>query len=513
MSDPGAIFGDVRSLMQGPAQAQTWRALTLALDGAKEEGLQQQLLPYLESALRRWPDELRLLPERWISAALSGQAPPWLSLGRSLKTRELNAQALQLVASHEGLAHLSALHLQGCELTPSGLAALMDGPAGRGLKTLYVAHSVLDDASVEALCAVEGLSRLKTLDLRYNRIRDDGAAAIARAPALTRLEHLDLRHNLIGLAGATALLEADMPALKTLALQDNRLGSQDLDELLKRPRLAQVGTLELLGFTRAPSVAADLLERDLSALCAQTPSALGWERLCKLLDRAPERMLSASLMAWLDGQLERWPDALRTPGEAWRRALLEHGPSARFGVLRELALEYADVRGYRALALAHHLGERGLRAIRLKGCALKDGDMLELIQSGLLRAADTIVLSDAHLRMTSLQPLLESPVASALKELDLSGNYMGNRGVAMLCQVPFGRLRTLRLGSVELGFDGALALAQCPQLASLETLDVQGNSSLTKRAHAVLNESPHLSEHVKAQWWWNHPWNLDKRLP
>ena len=62
----------LRQLMGSTPDETTWRALCGVIDAVPDAQL-EIALDYVEGHLARWPDELRLAPERWWSRRASGQ--------------------------------------------------------------------------------------------------------------------------------------------------------------------------------------------------------------------------------------------------------------------------------------------------------------------------------------------------------------------------------------------------------------------------------------------------------
>jgi uncharacterized protein (TIGR02996 family) len=99
-----------------------------------------------------------------------------------------------------------------------------------------------------------------------------------------------------------------------------------------------------------------------------------------------------------------------------------------------------------------------------------------------------------------LAKLVQSPVLRHIRELDLSGNDLGNRGPNLLGRSKhLVRLDALNLSFTELGDKGLQALAESPVFSTLRSLQISGNGqSVTARLglpglRAVAN-SPHLTE-------------------
>ena len=94
--------------------------------------------------------------------------------------------------------------------------------------------------------------------------------------------------------------------------------------------------------------------------------------------------------------------------------------------------------------------------------------------------------------------LVQSPLLRLVRELDLSGNEIGNRGPNLLARSPhLVRLDALNLGFTELGDKGLQALAGSPVFSPLRFLQISGNGRLGVPGLRALAESPHLAELIE----------------
>ena len=96
-----------------------------------------------------------------------------------------------------------------------------------------------------------------------------------------------------------------------------------------------------------------------------------------------------------------------------------------------------------------------------------------------------------------LAAVVQSPLLRHVRELDLSGNALGDRGPTLLARSPhLGRVAALDLGFTDLGAAGLTALADSPALGGLRSLRLNDNPNLDARSIRALAESPHLAELV-----------------
>jgi uncharacterized protein (TIGR02996 family) len=107
--------------------------------------------------------------------------------------------------SSGNVPRLTELVLQGIELTPPDLQALVSGPLGRQLLALTLERCRLTDQELPALLPLLQAGRLRRLALPYNELSDQAAGWLASCPALSRLHALDLEDNDLTGAGRQML--------------------------------------------------------------------------------------------------------------------------------------------------------------------------------------------------------------------------------------------------------------------------------------------------------------------
>jgi uncharacterized protein (TIGR02996 family) len=180
--------------------------------------------------------------------------------------------------------------------------------------------------------------------------------------------------------------------------------------------------------------------------------------------------------------------------------------SCRLGVsgIRTLAsspalagLEHLDVSGgfFReagAEALAASPFLTNLSTLVMSQCGDRGAEAV--VSSPFLKRLTCISLRDTHLRNEGAQALAESANLASLTVLDLGGNYrIETGGVQALVNSPhLGNLRALSLSGVPLPLESVEALAQSPHLANLETLDLS-DTGLDAPSAKALVASPYLN--------------------
>lgn len=186
---------------------------------------------------------------------------PWLPRVRRLIVRGRLGDD-DFAALWENAGHLRALNVTACGLAPSALAQLGDGmpilerlvltgnPLGDAgvanlrswrhlgqLETLYLSSCQVSPVGLAALLEGEPLARLDKLCLSNNRLDDAVGAMIAdHAAALPALRHLELHDAGVRAAGARAVL-AGLPALATLDARKSSIPAAEVAELGARVRV------------------------------------------------------------------------------------------------------------------------------------------------------------------------------------------------------------------------------------------------------------------------------------
>jgi uncharacterized protein (TIGR02996 family) len=125
----------------------------------------------------------------------------------------LGSAGVQVLAGAPRLGRLERLNIVRCEgdvhrpITREAVVALFASPHLRALKDLTLDPTRFDAADVEALCATRPVFCLRALRLYsiLTKIGDGGAEALAAWPALEDVRVLHLHSNSIGAVGARAL--------------------------------------------------------------------------------------------------------------------------------------------------------------------------------------------------------------------------------------------------------------------------------------------------------------------
>jgi len=172
--------------------------------------------------------------------------------------------------------------------------------------------------------------------------------------------------------------------------------------------------------------------------------------------------------------------------------------SPHLGRLVTLDLGFSDLGDAGLRALADSPALAALRTLRLNDNPnLGPVGIRALAESAHLTELVDLDLSGNGLTEPVLRPLFDGPLVRRLTRLALQGNRLGNEGTRdFVNSLVFTRMAerdaAVDLRRVQMGPAGAHALADCPALRAVETLDLEGNV-LGDGGLAALAASPHLT--------------------
>jgi hypothetical protein len=359
-------FGELRSIAHGAPSAEAWAALSALCDlipawqADEREAWEEQGIPYMRDALRRWPRDLCVAPWWDTQALLRGNPTSQLfPLARALPRPQhpVTAQELAQLAADPRLSHIESLALNTVDMTPTGFISLVGSPHLHSLTALNVAN---------------------------NPIGQDGALALAASPLAPRLTSLNLLCNALGKRGGSKLLGG--PALRniteTLHLSGCQLAPSTLLALANNPDAPQPRSLDLS--SNAPHSIMRLIDQFAASYSMRRPQVVD-----SLAELRGEQWLSIC-HALIRGRVMERAEVLRLGGfifDADHAALL----MARDVPLRELHLSWVDPETLAALVTHPN-------AVHLERLSFK----LHADQAGALLAALTIGDRLEHLRLLSL---------------------------------------------------------------------------------------------------------------
>ena len=232
---------------------------------------------------------------------------------------------------------------------------------------------------------------------------------------------------------------------------------------------------------------------------AHRPGEASWAAICVALEAADEDLARERFVPYLEGNLRRWPAAIREAPWAWiERALAgEPPPGLRlvgsvsimnrknvyqaFGRLmrddalsgvRHLRIDGTAIgraRGVRALAASPLAGQ--LEELHVAQVGLDDDALIELLTADFpnLRA---LHLERNDLSQWGISQLVDKPLVLELEELHVDANPIGHNGAALLAKAPFTRLKVLSMGTTELGDQGLIELCDGVGFSNVERLEL-----------------------------------------
>lgn len=274
MSTREATFGDVRAIAQSEPSAGRWFELCAMLEAwPRAHELDEAVVPYLSAHMSRWPDDLMVVPDRWVDDYLSGALGELATLPKKLFLvsrfkqaglfrRLLDASAIgsltQLFIGWNGLGPEHLARLSGCDALGGlthlsllgnrigGLRPLVEGAWRDDLVWLDLAHSDMGPRDLKILFDEGVFARLRHLDVSHNPLQSLGSLRADASPLMSRLEVLSVGGSELGNEGAARLIGgASGGALRALDLSYNLLTDETARLLVRSGVLRGLKTLDL----------------------------------------------------------------------------------------------------------------------------------------------------------------------------------------------------------------------------------------------------------------------------
>jgi uncharacterized protein (TIGR02996 family) len=396
------------------------------------------------------------------------------------------------------LAGLRRLVLLGVRLTPRDW--LLRLPLWERLTTLSLSSIGLRHDEAEALLTNPRLGGLISLDLSYNHACRCGPI-LAQATNLSGLQEVRLEYTGLGVEGITDLVATDNCASwSSLCLTDNWIGDEGVAALARSPHLGPLGGLDLCanGITDA-GVRALAGARWLSSIqrLDLSHNGIGPEGLPALLARTTPGVLHTLKVG--RGCLPALAESRVMPG-LLALDLDDDGEIAlpelqtllgRAESLRRLDLSYCQLGPELAEVLAA-VELPSLRELNLSGNQLGDGGMKALAGAPWLSRVRKLGLDGNEITAAGLQALLDSPGLGSLLILDLGNNVAVNESVAALASCPrLTSLRRLRTTWYRPKLSTAQALVDSPHLPDQLTVEII-HPKLPAKQKEILKERFHL---------------------
>lgn len=388
---------------------------------------------------------------------------------------------------------LQSLYL--CDMPVDQRAAAALAAAGAGLSELRLISSRISDDSLEVLIRSSWRS-LEHLQLANNLLTPHAAKLLAAASelCLPALRHLNLAFNGLGDAGVRDLASVPWPCLETLNLDYNDIGTPGVLLLASAGGPLFQGAAGVVDVAAAHMYALRTLSlggNDLSGLGPWALLLFTWHHLERLnLQSASLDVGGCQALAAVSGtKLPRLRalDLGTNPGSGAGVQALVQGHWSR---LEELYLNGNGVGPAEAAAL----GGGSARFSALQNLVLCDNGIGDAGAHGLVQGP-WHRLQSLNLSRNGIGPDGAAAVAAAataclpaLQHLDLSGNALHDAGARALAQVVWPALRDLWLYSNSVGHGGAKALAAggaAHRFPVLKVLSV-GEQSLPEEQIAAL---------------------------
>ena len=490
-------FGELRSLLAVSPSAEAFDAVIDYIEAALPELGEQAYLdqwdPYVESALRRWPDATRRVRKERLKA-LEAAPAPW---GPQVRTLEYAGSSITEkrcagLCEAEHLANITRLDLRDASTGWSVLHQLAAG-APFVLDAFALRKSTSSGAAPKDLVPLftsPMLSELRSLEFTWwSRFGAKSMATLVEHLPLGRLEKLDLYDTGIGKSGLKALLEcedlANLTYLDVGAVEFNDTLSKLLGEATHLKHLRHLG-LGRTGFS--PAVMGDFtaaehllgLEKlDLSGtqlelddvLALTSPEA--WPNL-RVLNLSGTRLSAESMGALWRAECFAGVEELEVGENILARSSLVD--AAPWPALRALSLEksfpsadgwaalteapfWAQIERFKATevlpARARIQHSRGWRTDHANLEKLRAAFWSEVLARPLPPALTFLDLSSNRIGAAHAPLLLAQECMATLEALDLGSSlYYGDipslgEGLELLADTPMPELRTLCLHARE----------------------------------------------------------------
>lgn len=226
-----------------------------------------------------------------------------------------------------------------------------------------------------------------------------------------------------------------------------------------------------------------------------------WAQLCRLLDtweHHPE--LEPIALPYIQGQLRRWPDELRTAPAPWlERQLEQHSPAPIFPqweVVRAIDC-HGQMFGHmtwRRLGRDFIGGQ--IRTLRARSLPLTHRELGLVLEPKSILELKHLDLTYCTLTQEALEVLVTHPHLQNLRRLDAGECRLGHMGVQLICISPYlNNLESLKLQNDRLGMGVLDALLRAEFAPKLKTLDLSDNH-LGPRGAAILGQ-PHVWQHLE----------------
>jgi uncharacterized protein (TIGR02996 family) len=398
-------------------------------------------------------------------------------VGLDLHSTRLPAGWSSMLVRHPVVSRLMRLDLNWCFIEAESLGELL-GADLTNLVDLGLAGSRLREEHLTHFAEVA--PPVHRLDLACIDLTADTVAALVNSPRLRQLRSLNLYGCRLDHQSALAMAEGtSLGQLAELNVRSNGgLGDPSLLALIRSPRLARLRQLNL---SQTAAGAATV-----EALCAMDHFLRGGELNLSGIPNADEALAAvarsphASLLRVLDAGSSGCT-------EAGAKAL---AASPHLENLLRLILWSCQIGPDGAEALAHPSALPNLAELWLLNNPIGDRGAVALARWRRRRGQKELNLNSVGLTASGVAQMVESGALASLTRLNLEKNAIGDEGVDLLGSCPdLVSLECLEIAGVGLTDAGARVLAGSPHLSPKLVLWVVGNGpGLSEAGVAVLRQ-------------------------
>lgn len=409
-------FGDLRSLLHGEPSAQAWLGLCHLIEQIIERQTPaEQVIPYAQAALSRWPQHLRVLSGEELRRWAGGQAVPALSLIKRVELKDEPVEVIQGLVRH-------------AELLPCAVELRL------------ISQSMRDLSLIALIKSLRAAGRLSELWIDYGGqalIAELGQGLRAQGLGLMPLEQAQLRHA--NLFEPSLWDMAQIPGLRTLRVLSSQLQeSGDRVEVALSPSLEELdlsGTklnarrLELLGESLGTASA---LRRLKLSFIKSSAEALGGllrvERARALthLSLALNELGPSSMLPFFESEAH-WSlkslELQRNPLGVMGIESVIFSPAATGLEHLDLSKTRAGAQGAHALASCERLDE--LKALSFGDNHIQDSGAASLSLASWTQQLERLNLRYNKISARGFEALSAPGRLTVLESLDLSYNPIG----------------------------------------------------------------------------------------
>lgn len=496
------MFGDIRSVVQSKPTQARWLELIALLEGYSPQIRTDRMLPYVQTHVRRWPDEVRTVPMHWLDMIVHGLALPegLAVLPRHLKWTHAHHieqlhQVLRQLPRQRWLHQLRRVDLSYNFLKAWPLLNFLRSPQLGNLHTLTLSFNAIGGLAVVAAMRLEHLRHIRHLAIDGMGIEDRHVMGMVRTMRMTSLESLSLANNRLSDATVQELMFGEgLEHLRTLDLSSNALTAHGLHAMGVGHAMPALMSLNL-----SRNTLSDMLDAIDSGPFSNTLRHLNLNDNplhdvgVESLARGQWRAMSSLLLRGVKMSSDGWLALTQTP---WVRRL--NTLELAYNPIFDAHVSLHDTFDATSLDLTHtqlhaeHI-PRALNPInwpRLERLSLSFNELGDHGLNALMRCGILSQLTHLHLdRCDVTLNAVHDYHPGVLRHLDLSGNALSVEGLRRLLNSKLVQhLESLCLKHCHLNDALIQILAQSPICASLTSLHL-GENQCTDDAAKILAQA------------------------